>query len=95
MKDSDYVKKVAERMNISQAETKRLMTQSFEVIVSSLASGDKFTVPHLGTFGTKIREQHKSYSPFYEKFMLLPKKRVITFYPSSVIKEEFKDKRVK
>ncbi len=88
MTDADYVKNVAKRMNLSQAETKRLMKQSFATLVSVLDSGKKFTMPSLGTFGTKVREQHKAYNPFYEKFMLFPKKRVITYYPNSAIKEE-------
>ena len=94
MKSSDYIKTIAERMNISQTETKQLMQQSFEVIVKSLDSGDKFTIPHLGTFGTKVKDQHRSYNPHYEKFMLLPKKRIITYDASSSIKGEFKDTRV-
>jgi len=93
MKYSDYIKTVAERMSISQTETKELVQQSLEVIVKSLNSGDKFTIPHLGTFGTKVKDSHRSYNPHYEKFMLLPKKRIITYAPSSSIKDEFKDTR--
>ena len=88
MNYSEYVKNVAERMDVPQAETKRLIQKCMETIVDSLDAGEKFTIPGLGTFGTKIREQHKTYSPYYEKFMLLPKKRIVTYYPSSTMKDK-------
>ncbi len=91
MNYGDYVKNVAERMNLPQTETKRLIKQSFETIVEALDAGEKFTIPGLGTFGTKTREQHKAYSPFYEKFMLLPRKRIVTYYPSSTMKDKLNE----
>ena len=95
MNYGDYVKEVAKRMDLSQAETKRLIKESTGAIVDALAGGDSFSIPNLGTFGTKVKDQHKSYNPHYEKFMLLPKKRVITYHASASIKDEFKDKKVK
>jgi len=88
MNYGDYVKSVAKRMDLSQTETDRIIRQSFETIVDALDAGEKFTIPGLGTFGTKIREQHRSYSPYYNKFMLLPKKRIVTYYPSSTMKDQ-------
>ena len=88
MNYGDYVKNVAKRMDLSQDETKRLIKTSFETIVGALDAGENFTIPGLGTFGTKIREQHKAYSPYYNKFMLLPKKRIVTYYPSSTMKDK-------
>ena len=88
MNYGDYVKNLAEKMNLPQVETKRLMKQSFETIVDALDAGESFTIPGLGTFGTRVREQHKTYSPFYEKFMLLPKKRIVTYHPSSTFKDK-------
>ena len=87
----DYVKNVAKRMDLSQDETKRLIKQSFETIVEALNDGENFTIPGLGTFGTKTREQHKSYNPFYDKFMLLPRKRIVTYYPSSTMKDKMNE----
>lgn len=88
MNYGDYVKNVAGRMDLSQAETGRLMKQSFATIVESLNTGEKFTIPGLGTFGTKTREQHRAYSPFYEKFMLLPRKKIVTYSPSSTLTDK-------
>lgn len=88
MNYGDYVKAVSEKAGLSQAETKRMMQKSFEVIVEELVEGKRLTLPQLGTFDTKVRDQHRAYNPAYEKFMLYPKKRVVTFYPGSFIKEE-------
>ena len=88
MNYGDLVKKVSAKANLSQEETKRLMTSSFETMVAALKAGEGFSLPALGTFGTKVREKHKAYNPAYEKFMLYPKKRVVTYYPNSSIKSE-------
>lgn len=92
MNYGEFTKNVAKGMKLSEAETKRLMEGALKTVVTSLDAGESFTVPGLGTFGTKVRDQHRSYSPFYEKFMLLPKKRVVTYYPSSTIKDKLNEK---
>jgi nucleoid DNA-binding protein len=94
MNYSDFVKNISKRMDLPQTEIKRLLKQNFDTMEKVLDSGKGFTIPGLGTFGVKVKEEHKAYSPFHEKFMLLPKKRVVTYSPSSVIKEELKDRRV-
>jgi nucleoid DNA-binding protein len=90
----EYVKDVAERMNLSQVETRSLIDTCFETVVKALENEERFTIPNLGTFGTKVKEQHRSYSPYYNKFMLLPKKRIVTYYPSTSMKDEYKTKKV-
>lgn len=88
MNYGDYVKELAKRTELSQAETKRILDTAFETLVETLNEGKTFTLPKLGTFGTKEKPQHKGYNPAYEKFMLYPKKRVVTYYPNSVMKDE-------
>ena len=88
MNYGDYIKEVAERTSLSQVETKRILKASFETVVEALNAGETFTLPNLGTFGTKVKPQHKSYNPAYEKFMLYPKKRVVTYSASSAMKNE-------
>ena len=88
MNYGDYIKEVANRANLSQAETTRIVKASFETVVDALNAGETFTLPNLGTFGTKVKPQHKGYNPAYEKFMLYPKKRVVTYNASSSMKNE-------
>jgi len=94
MNYNDFVKNMAKRMDLSQTEIKRLLKQNFDTMEKTLDSESGFTIPGLGTFGIKIRDEHKAYSPFHESFMILPKKRVVTFHPSSVLKEELKERRI-
>ncbi len=88
MNYGDYVKRVAKRADLSQAETKRVMSLCFEVLVDALDAGEEFTLPDLGTFGTKIRKKYKAYNAANEKVMHYPTKRVVTYYPSSSINSE-------
>lgn len=88
MNYGDYVKNVAKRANLSQAETKRVMSLCFEVLVDALDAGEEFTLPDLGTFGTKVRKKYTAYNTANEKVMQHPRQRVVTYVPSSSITNE-------
>ena len=86
-----FVKNLSERVGQTQVETKRLLKNSFELITETIDNDKGISVPGLGTFHVKIRDEHKGYSPYHDQFMLLPKKRIVTFHPSSAIKEQLKN----
>ena len=48
------------------------------------------SIPGLGTFKTKTREERKVYSPHHESYMMIPPKRVVDFTPSSSLKDNLK-----
>jgi nucleoid DNA-binding protein len=56
-----------------------------------LGQGYNFTIPDFGTFNTKIEEVQKVYHPNYGKFILMPPKRVVEFYPAENLKENLKN----
>jgi len=88
------VKNLAEKLKQPQTEIRRLLQICFNVFNKTLDSDKAVTIPKLGTFKTEIREERKAYNPYHKKSMLLPRKRVITYHASSVIKRELKDKKV-
>ena len=90
MNTSDVVKALAENWDMSQAETRRLLDIVVQTFNENLANGTAFTIPELGTFRTKTRDERESYNPHYEQFMKLPPKRVVGFTPSKGLKEDLK-----
>jgi DNA-binding protein HU-beta len=91
MNTSDLVKALANNWDMTQAETRRLLDTITQTFNANLAKGNAFSVPQLGTFSTKTREERKSYNPHYEQYMKLPPKRVVTFSPSKGLKEDLKE----
>lgn len=90
MNTSDVVDILADRWDLSKAETRRLLDSVIATFNRRLASGESFTVPELGTFEVTTRESRRSYNPHHEAYMILPPKRVVTFRPSKGLKEEMK-----
>jgi nucleoid DNA-binding protein len=94
MRYEAIVKKLAVKLNQPQTEIRRLLKICFSIFTKTLDTDKAISVPKLGTFKTEIREERKAYNPYHKKSMLLPRKRVISFHASSVIKRELKDKKV-
>lgn len=90
MNTGDLVAKLAENWDMSKAETRRLLDDIVQTFTNNLAQGNTFTVPELGTFGNKTRNERKSYNPHYEQYMKLPPKRTVEFRPSKSLKNDLK-----
>lgn len=91
MNTAEVVEALAKNWDMSQAETRRLLDLILHTFTDHLARGTGFTVPELGTFGTHTREKRRSYNPHYEKYMMLPPKRVVDYSPSKGLKEDAKE----
>lgn len=90
MNTSDLVSRLAEVRDITQEEARSILDLVVQTISDQLAQGNDFTIPELGTFGTHTRNKQKSYNPHYEKYMMLPPKRVVDFNPSQNLEEDLK-----
>jgi nucleoid DNA-binding protein len=88
MNKSEVIKTLSQDLGITQTETEELYDEFVSIISKHLAEDTGFTLPGLGSFHSKVREAYKSYNPHYKKMMLIPKKKVVQFTPSSAIKDE-------
>ncbi len=90
MNTDDLVARLAENRDMTQQETRNILDLVVQTISDHLAQGNDFTIPELGTFGTHTRDKQKSYNPHYEKYMMLPPKRVVDFSPSQNLEDDLK-----
>lgn len=94
MNHSEVVEALAERLDISKAQSKRMLKRLLRDLRVLLGKDIGFSIPDLGTFSTKLREKRRSFIPYYKRKMILPPKRVVVFSPSKGLKEEMKDVEV-
>jgi DNA-binding protein HU-beta len=87
---SELIDRLSEELNLTKTESKHLLDEIIAELTSQLGQGTSFTIPDLGTFKTKIKEVQKIYNPHYEKFMLIPPKRVVEFSPGKNLKDNLK-----
>ena len=91
MTHSEIIKILAARFGRSQAEIKRTLKTSTEIIKKILDEDIRLTLPGLGTFQVYVRQPRKSYNPRDKKLMMLPSKRLLRFRPSASIKRKVKE----
>lgn len=88
MNTSELVAVLAENRGMSQAETRRLLDVIIKTFNGNIAGGHPFTIPQLGTFSVRTREERESYNPHYKQYIKLPPKRVVDFSPSKSLKDD-------
>ena len=81
---------LAKDRDMSKAETRRLLDTVTDTFKATLAEGKSYTIPDLGTFSAKTRDERKSYNPHYQQYMKLPPKRVVDYNPNQSLKEDLK-----
>ena len=91
MEHSEFVQKLAERLQITPDESQRLIRILVKLFTEKLGKNTKFSIPGFGTFGTKIRKERKAYNPATKSVQLLPKKNVVYFRPASHLKDQMKN----
>lgn len=90
MNTTDLVKTLANNWDITQRQARKYLDIIVQTFSDTLAAGNSFTLPGLGTFGTTKRDERESYNPHYEQKMKLPPKRVVHFSPSAGLKKDVK-----
>lgn len=90
MNTKELVARLAKNWDMTQEETRDLLDIIVQYMNDNLARGNDFTIPELGTFGTHTRNKRRSYNPHYQKYMMLPPKRVVDFTSSKGLKDDLK-----
>lgn len=91
MTKTEVLKKLAEQLDLTQAETEKLYDFFVDGVTTLLANDKGFTLPGLGSFHAEVRPEHKSYNPHYEQMMMIPPKKVVHFTQSSTLKTEINE----
>jgi len=90
MNTDDLVERLSEKWDLTKQETREIVDLVVQNMCDNLAQGNDFTIPELGSFGTHTRNKQKSYNPHYEKYMMLPPKRVVDFDASRNLEDDLK-----
>ena len=65
MNKQEFLKKIAEKANMSQTDANRCLSAVVDVIVSEVRdNGEQIAIPGLGTFKQVKRDAHEGRNPF-------------------------------
>jgi integration host factor subunit alpha len=88
---AQIVDKVNQELNISKKEASDLVETVFEVIKESLSKGEKVKISGFGNFLVKDKASRKGRNPQTGEEMTIEARRVLTFRPSQLLKEDISE----
>lgn len=90
MNNKEYITELARRSGYSQDNTQRMVRCVIESIATAFDEGDNVCVPDFGTFELKKRMERIVVNPSTGQRMLVPPKIVLSFKPSTSVKNKMK-----
>jgi DNA-binding protein HU-beta len=90
MQKTDFVKKVAEKAQVSQKVAKEVVDASLDVITEALTAGEKVTLTGFGTFEVRSRQAREGVNPQTRAKIQIPETKTPGFSASSTLKDAVK-----
>ena len=91
MTKADIVEQIYERVGFSKKESAELVERIFDIIKDTLAEGEKVKISGFGNFVVREKNARKGRNPQTGEEIRLAARRVLTFKPSNVLKDELND----
>ena len=88
MNKTELVKKVAADNGISQKQTAAVVESVLNTIMSSVAAGDKVSLPGFGTFESKHRDARTGRNPRTKEAVEIPASTVPAFKAGKAFKDQ-------
>lgn len=88
----EFIKALAEKLDVSQKEAENLLDDTTKVIRETLSEDKKLTVLHLGSFQVKKSASRSAYIPALNKKALVPPRKVVQFQAADSLKDKLKSK---
>jgi integration host factor subunit alpha len=89
----ELIRKLCWVSELKKREAANAVESLFEVVKSTLASGDDVLISGFGKFCIKEKGKRKGRNPETGKSMMLAERRIVTFKCSSVLKRKLNGER--
>jgi len=85
----EIVKDIADKMGLTQLQTKEIVQLTFDAIIDTLVDSDdhRIELRNFGVFEVKLREARKARNPRTGERVDVPPKNVVTFKPGKRMEE--------
>ena len=90
MKSKEFIAELATRSNLSVKETNQLVVSLINEMSSQLTDNNTIAIHGFGTFEVKKKAERITVNPVTKQRLLIPPKLVLSFRPSTTLKEKFK-----
>ena len=90
MNNKEFTSELSRRLGDTLKDTSELMSSLLSDMTQQLEDGNVIAIQGFGTFEVKKKAERISVSPTSKQRMLVPPKLVLTYRPSTLLKEKFK-----
>ncbi|MCS7280726.1 MAG: integration host factor subunit alpha [Desulfobacterota bacterium] len=87
MTKADIVNDLYERLGYSKRECANIVDSVFDIIKETLSKGENVKISGFGNFVLKDKKERKGRNPKTGEEMVIPRRRVLNFKLSQVLKE--------
>ncbi len=92
MTKSDMVEKIYEKIGFSKKESAELVEMVFDIIKTTLETGEKIKIAGFGNFVVKEKADRRGRNPQTGEEIVISARKILTFKPSQVLKASINSK---
>lgn len=90
MTHKELIAELSKRLELTQAQTSKIMEDAVSIVNTNLASSNSINIQGFGLFETKKRQERMSVNPVSKQRFLVPPKITPAFRPGQVVKDKLK-----
>lgn len=89
---TDLIDKLQSQLGFSKKESSHIIDLVFNIMKDTLSKGEKIKISGFGNFTIRDKAERMGRNPQTGERMKIPSKRVLTFKPSDLLKEDITSK---
>lgn len=90
MNNKEFISELARKLGYTNKDTAQLLSSAIGVMTQELQEGNTIAIQGFGIFEVKKKMERISVNPTTQQRMLIPPKLVLSYKPSTNLKEKFK-----
>lgn len=90
MNNKEFIAELSRRLGYTAKDTSELVASVVSTIVKQLEEDNTVVIQGFGSFEVKKKAERISVNPTTKQRMLVPPKLVLSYKPSTVLKDKFK-----
>lgn len=90
LNNKEFTSELSRRLGYTLKDTSELVTSLLSDMTRQLEEGNVISIQGFGTFEVKKKAERISVNPTTKQRMLVPPKLVLTYKPSTLLKDKFK-----
>lgn len=90
MNNKEFIAELSRRTGYSNKDTTLLVSSVLNFMVQELQEGNTVSLQNFGIFEVKKKMERITFNPTTQQRLLIPPKLVLSYKPSSTLKEKFK-----